>query len=86
MPALDRHYDQLRIKLVGDCDDRVCNNASARVSAQSAYVHKPTFRQGHRAVLSRAMGGTANRINLAGSPAATRFRRLWLCSSPSFTM
>src|ERR1019366_4504960 len=41
------------------------NSVQGKVDPDEFYVHKPTFRQGHRAVLSRALGGKQLSLVLA---------------------
>ncbi len=41
------------------------NVVQGKVDPDEFYVHKPTFRQGHRAVLSRALGGKQMRLVFA---------------------
>src|SRR6516162_6528934 len=47
------------------------NIVQGRVDPDEFYVHKPTFRQGHRAVLSRTLGGKQMQLIYASGRGAT---------------
>ena len=50
------------------------NIVQGKIDPDEFYVHKPTFRQGHRAVLSRALGGKQLRLVFARGQGAASTR------------
>ena len=50
------------------------NIVQGKIDPDEFYVHKPTFRQGHRSVLSRTLGGKQLRLVLARGPGAASTR------------